>query len=133
VDETFDSVALLQRAVDEALLRRTSLRVLTTWQTRFSDLHDSRAVAEGNRCTQAHLDRLLERWRRCYPDLDLQPVTVHGNIVDYLAQHGSSVQLVVVGSRPGADPGDDLFGPAGYAALHDIDCSILVCERRQSL
>ena len=43
------SEGVLRRAFEEAQLRGVPLRVLTAWQSRFTDVHDSDAVADGNR------------------------------------------------------------------------------------
>src|SRR5260370_41270561 len=48
VDESPESAAVLQTAVEEALLRGAPLHVLTAWRSRFSDIHDRRAVTDGN-------------------------------------------------------------------------------------
>jgi nucleotide-binding universal stress UspA family protein len=132
VDETPDSVAALRHAMEEARLRHAPLRVLTTWQSRFTDVHDIRAAADGNRLVRAKLDRSLAYWRRHYLDLDVRSVAVHGSVLNHLAKHGESIQLAVVGAR-GSGGGGELVGPTGYAALHNTDCSVLICDRRPSL
>ena len=129
VDEWPTGSAVLQCGVDEARLRGAPLRVLTTWQSRFTDVHDARAVTDGNRLAQAQLDRRLARWRRLCPDLDIASVTNHGSTLNYLARHAASVQLVVIGCVGAGE----LVGPAGLAVLHDTDCSVLTCHRQQRL
>ena len=47
------STGVLLRGLDEARLRDAPLRVLTSWQSRFTDIHDSHAVADGNRLAKA--------------------------------------------------------------------------------
>jgi nucleotide-binding universal stress UspA family protein len=49
VDESAASEGVLPLALEEARLRGAPLRVLTTWQSRFTDIHDGNAVADGNR------------------------------------------------------------------------------------
>jgi nucleotide-binding universal stress UspA family protein len=131
VDESVDS-SVLQLGVEEARLRGAPLQVVTAWRSRFTDIHDVRAASEGNRQVRAHLDRSLACWRRRYPDLDLRSVAVHGSAVNYLAKHAADIQLVVVGCDDRSDVGD-LLGPTGSAALHDTDCSLLICDRHQRL
>ena len=58
VDESRDPTAL-QLGLDEARLRGAPVRVLATWQSRFTDIHDARAVTDGNRAARAQLDRRL--------------------------------------------------------------------------
>lgn len=129
LDQTPDSAAVLQYAVEEARMRSAALRVLGTWQ---SDDHDAAANAESGRLVHAQLDRRLEQWRHRYPDLDVLPVAVHGSGLAYLADNAAAIQLVVVGARNTEAVGE-LLGPAGLAALHDTDCSILVVDRQRLL
>jgi nucleotide-binding universal stress UspA family protein len=59
-------------------------------------------------------------------------VAVNGSAVNYLAKHAADIQLVVVGCGDRSVVGD-LLGPTCSAALHDTDCSVLICDRRQRL
>ncbi|HPY24352.1 MAG TPA: universal stress protein [Mycobacterium sp.] len=132
VDDTPQSAAVLQFAVTEARLRGAPLRALGGWQSRYTDVHDTHAVSEGNRLVRAQLDRRLSEWRRRYPDLDVKPVAVHGSMLHYLSRNAESIQLVVVGARS-AEAVGELLGPAGQAALQDTDCSVLVVDRQRLL
>lgn len=132
LDESPDSAAVLQFGVQEARLRNAPLRVLGSWQSRHTDAHDPHAVSDGNRMMRAQLDRRLSHWQHQYPDLDARPVAIHGSVLSYLAKHGQEIQLVVVGAR-NADGIEELLGPAGSAALHDTDCSVLVIDRQRLL
>ncbi|WP_167099745.1 universal stress protein [Mycobacterium sp. DL592] len=132
LDETPDSAAVLACGVEEARLRGASLRVLGSWQSRYTDVHDTHAVADGNRMVRAQLDRRITRWKHRYPDLDVKPVAVHGSVLNYLAKHGPDIQLVVVGAR-NAESIEELLGPTGSAALHNTDCSVLVADRQRLL
>ena len=80
----------LRRALEEAQLRGAPLRVLTTWQSRFTDIHDGHAVAEGNRLAKAQLDRRLAQWKKRHPDLDVRAVAVHGNTLNFLTKNSGS-------------------------------------------
>jgi len=132
VDETADSAAVLQCGVEEARLRSAPLRVLGSWQSRYTDVHSSSAVSDGNRMVRASLDRRLSEWRHRYPDLDVRPVAVHGSMLNYLAKHAEEIQLVVVGARNAEGVGE-LLSPTGQAALHDTDCSVLVLDPQRLL
>lgn len=132
LDETPDSAAVLQFGVNEARLRNAPLRVLGAWQSRYTDVHDSHAVADGNRLVRSQLDRRLSQWRHLYPDLDAKPVAIHGSALNYLSKHAGEIQLVVVGA-PNATGVGELFGPMGLTTLNDTDCTILVVDRQRLL
>ena len=132
VDESAASDGVLRLALEEARLRGAPLHVLTTWQSRFTDVHDGHAVADGNRLAKAQLDRRLAQWTKRYPELDVRGVAVHGSTLNYLAKNASSIQLLVVGHERGHGI-TELVGPPGNAALHDTDCSVLMCEPQNVL
>ena len=132
LDETPDSAAVLQFGVAEARLRNAPLRVLGAWQSRYTDVHDSHAVADGNRLVRSQLDRRLSQWRHLYPDLDAKPVAIHGSALNYLSKHADEIQLVVVGA-PNATGVGELLGPMGLTTLNDTNCTIVVIDRQRLL
>ena len=132
LDESPASEGVLRRALEEAQLRGVPLRVLTAWQSRFTDIHDCHAVADGNRLARAQLDRRLAQWKKRYGDLDVCAVSVHGNTLNFLTKNARSIQLLVVG-RERAHGITALVGPPNYAALHNADCSVLICEPQNIL
>ena len=127
---TLDGVLLC--AMDEAQLRGLPLRVLTTWQSRYTDIHANNAAPDGNRLARARLDRRLDQWRKSYPDLDVEAVAVDGSTLNYLAKEADSIKLLVIGHER-AQGIRELVGPPGYATLHQAGCSVLVCEPRNVL
>ncbi len=127
VDGSPASNHVLQRALDEARLRETSLRVLTSWPSRFTDIYDSRAVGDGNRLAKARLERQLAQWKKRYPDLDIESAVVHGNTLNYLTEYADWIQLLVV-RHERAEGIKNLVGPPGYASLHEAGCSVLICQ-----
>lgn len=132
LDEFSALDGILLCALDEARLRGLPLRVLTAWQSRFTDIHADNAVADGNRLAKARLERRLEQWKARFPDLDVKAVAVHGGSANYLAKNAGSIKLLVVGQKR-AHGIRELIGPPGYAALHHADCSVLICESRNVL
>jgi len=132
LDETTASAAVLQSGVEEARLRTAPLRVLASWQSRYTDVHESHAVADGNQMVRAQLDRRLSQWKHLYPDLDVQPVAIHGSPLTYLSKNAAEIQLLVVGA-PNTTGVDELLGPTGLTALQDTDCTILVVDRQRLL
>lgn len=127
LDETSDSAAVLQYAVEEARLRHAPLRVLGTWQSGGSA---GVSLDEGNRLVGAQLDRRLETWKHRYPDLDVEPVAVHGSGLEYLAAHGADIELIVIGAR-NVIAVNELLGQAGPTALPDT--SVLILDRQRLL
>lgn len=132
IDTSAASDGVLRRALEAAHLRGAPLRVLVTWQSRFTDIHDPNAVADGNRVAKAQLDRRLAQWKKRYPDLDVRAVAVHGNSLNFLTKNADSIQLLVVG-RGRAEGVTALVGSPGYAALQNADCSVLICEPQNVL
>jgi nucleotide-binding universal stress UspA family protein len=132
VDKSRDGNAVLQRGVDEALLRRAPLVAVAVWHPCFTDIHDSRAVAEQNRQIRADVNRRLACFVRRHPDLDVRSVAAHGSLLNYLSRHANSTQLVIVGH--GRTHGvAEMMGPPSYAALRDTSCSVLICDPQNSL
>lgn len=124
LDQSTDSAAVLQFAVEEARMRRAPLRVLGTWRA------DTAGPAE--RMVHAQLDRRLEHWRTRYPDLDVAPVAVRGSALAYLTEHRAAISLVVVGVRNSAAVAE-LLGSAGLTALRDTGCSVLIVDSQRLL
>jgi nucleotide-binding universal stress UspA family protein len=88
-----DNDAVLQRAFEEAKLRRAPLRAIALWRAETPN-----DMVDGNRLAQAQLDRRMTRWRRMYPDVVVESVAVRANVCLYLAALGESVQLFVTGA-----------------------------------
>jgi nucleotide-binding universal stress UspA family protein len=132
LDEFSTLDGVLVCALEEARLRGLPLRVLTTWQSRYTDIHANNAVADGNRLARARLDRRLDQWRKRYPDLNVEAVAVHGSTLNYFAKEAGSINLLVIGHER-ANGIRELVGPPGCATLHQADCSVLVCQTRNVL
>ena len=132
LDDTPDSAAVLQFGVAEARLRNAPLRALGLWQSRYTDVHDSHAVGDGNRLVRAQLDRRLSQWKHRYPDLDARPVAIHGSALSYLSTHAAEIGVVVVGA-PNSTGVGELLGPMGQTALNDTNCTIVVVDRQRLL
>jgi nucleotide-binding universal stress UspA family protein len=120
---------VLQRGVDEALLRSAPLVVVSSWHPHLTDVHDRPAVAEQDRLVKQELHRRLEGFRRRHPGLDTRAVAIHGDLLDHVSEHVCSTQLVVVGRRR-AHGIAEMVGPPSDSVLHDTDCSVLVCDPR---
>jgi len=113
LDATHDNTAVLAAAAEEARLRHGPLRVVSAWQS-----YD-----------QIRLDRRLSYWKTQYPDLDIEPVSVHGSPLTYLATHAASIQLVVIGAHQMQATGE-VLGPMAAANLRNADWATLVIDRQ---
>ena len=120
-----DDAALLGIAIEEARLSNSPLRAITCRQTGSGE----GAAGNDDRRMLANLDRRLARWTRHSPDVRVESAAMHGGLLDHLAEHGRSVQLVVVSARNQEDL-EHLVGPAGNAVLHNADCSLLVVDHQ---
>jgi nucleotide-binding universal stress UspA family protein len=132
VDKSSDGEAVLQRGIDEAVLRNAPLVAVSAWHPHVTDVHDTVAVAEQNRQLHALLNRRLARSTAGQRGLDVQTVVVPGGLLTYLSRHTQEVQLVVV-ARSRSHGVAEMTGPPSYAALHDTDCSVLVCDPHNPL
>ena len=124
-----DNGALLGTAIEEARLCNSPLRAITCRRTVGRDIGDEGGSAGGDRRIVANLDRRLARWTRSYPDIRVESAAVHGGLLDYLAENGRAVQLLVVSARD-HERLQQLVGPIGNAVLHNADCSLLVVDHR---
>jgi len=131
-DQSPDGTTVLGHAVDEARLRKAPLHVVTSWRPKFPDTQDSHASAGAGRQAKANLERSLARYRRLYPEVDIRAVAVAGSPLNYLARHAESIQLIVLGHEP-SDEMSEFAGPAPLAALHGVNCSVLISERHSAL
>jgi nucleotide-binding universal stress UspA family protein len=82
----------LRHAFEEAGLREAPLRAIALWRAEAPD-----DIADGSRLAQAQLNRRIARWRRMYPDVVVDTVAVHGDVCQYLAAIGESIQLYITG------------------------------------
>jgi len=117
VDDSPDDIDVLDLAFNEALRRRAPLRVLTTAQSLSNTLRDDRGFTASN----IHL-------RHCkanYPDVEIDIVLLGGSFLDYLAQHATSIQLVVVGSDRSGEV-QQLLGDPGALVLRNSGFSMLL-------
>ncbi|GFG50343.1 universal stress protein UspA [Mycolicibacterium agri] len=126
VDEASTDDRVLRRALEEAQLRRAPLRVVTMWHARYTDIHDDRAAAEGNRLARARLQRRLTEWKTRYPGVDVEAVAVQGNPLNYLAANAEAVQLLVV-ARDCVHSAMEVLGRPSRGAIAGNKCSVLIC------
>ena len=128
-DGSPEAAAVLECAFEQARLRAAPLHVLTGRRPMFPEVRDPSAGKETSRIAKADLEHSLAPVRSRYPEVDVKAVAVPGNPINYLARHIDSIGLIVLGH----DLNDELFEfawPTPRAGANDMNCSVLVCERR---
>lgn len=97
-----DNGVVLRHAFEEAELRGAPLRAVATWRAEAPD-----DIADGSRLARARLNRRIDRWRRRYPGVTIEPTVVRGSICEYLAKNAASVEAFLTGARAnGCDLGN---------------------------
>lgn len=119
VDGSPDSEKVIALAVEEALLRRAPLRVLTSCHSRTCSEEEATMAA-------ARLERQLAPWRRRHPELDITALVAHEPYVDYLTKHANTTQLAITATH---NIGELLGG--GQATLHGSGGSVLIANPRR--
>lgn len=124
VDDSPSSDVVVLQALQEALLRSAPLRVVMSRSTGGTA---TSGTGDDGRILAARLDRHPSQWRRRYPDMDIQTLTVRGSTLDFVAEQSDPIQLLVIShERPHGIK--DLFASPGYASLHEAECSVLICQ-----
>lgn len=115
--------------VAEARLRGAPLRVFALWRLRPSGPGDPTGPVDHR--AAAVVERRVAYWRSRQPDLDIEVVSEHNGLLNYLEhlqRDAAPVQLIVVDPRrPG--PLDVLLGPAARAPLQAAGATVMTCDR----
>jgi nucleotide-binding universal stress UspA family protein len=88
-----DNGVVLRHAFEEARLRDAPLRAISVSRARSTE------ESSGSRLAQAQLTRRLARWTRLYPDVQVEPAVVSGDVGRYLAANENGDQLFVTDSH----------------------------------
>ncbi|WP_204079506.1 universal stress protein [Mycobacterium riyadhense] len=124
-----DIDAVMGTAIEEARLRDLPLRAVSYRQRGACDYAAEHLAASGDRQVLFNQGRRLERWKRRYPDVEVNAVVLHGSLLDYLSENGRSVRLVIIGVH-NHELVEQLVGPVGNAVLNKADCSVLVVDHQ---
>ena len=122
VDETAESHAVLQTALDEAALREAPVLALTTWSTTLSRKPRS---PEGSGNIGAKIDRYLKEARDNPADVQVCALPLPADLTSLLEQSASIEQLFVIGSNR-HDLVDQMTGAQARKTLRGTNCSLLV-------
>jgi nucleotide-binding universal stress UspA family protein len=128
LDETAESRAVLQTALDEADLRQAPVLALTTWST----THPHRRVeSEGEGDIRAQMDRYLEDSHDDPADVQICAIPMPHDLTTLLEQSAGIEQLIVVGASR-HDLVEQLTSPKARKTLRGTNCSILVVHPESS-
>lgn len=131
-EDTPDCDDLLESGFQTAQLRGIDVRIFAGWTNKFALGDRSYSAAETAAMTHARLERKLAPWRLRYPDVEASTVAVPGTVVEYLSQHGDSIQIAVVGRRRRGGVGEFIYPSAGVASNLG-GFATMVCGRGRSL
>ncbi|MFF4804338.1 universal stress protein [Streptomyces sp. NPDC001351] len=122
--------ALIGFAVDEAVRRSTSLRVVHGWNPSPYISYGVPADYELHRSlARQHADALtdvMRPWRQKFPDLSITEESRYGSPASFLVDASGSASLVVVGRRHRHGPLRPHIGPVTHAVLHHATAPVVV-------
>jgi nucleotide-binding universal stress UspA family protein len=122
LDDSEASHAVLQTALDEAVLREAPVLALTTWPANRAGGSESGTNAAGIR---AKMDRYLADARENPADVQVCVLPMPHDLTNLLEQSASIEQLFVVSSGR-HDFVDQLTGARARKAMRGTNCSVLV-------
>jgi nucleotide-binding universal stress UspA family protein len=123
LDSSTSDYDVLQQAMEEARLRKLSLRVVRKNRRSPADTGADRAEAEGSQLDAA-LEESLVNWTRCYPDIDTRVVHTE-QFLPYVIEHQASIQSLVLGAEHHREVAQ-LVELTRSRALHDANFSVFV-------
>jgi len=116
VDDRPGNDRIVTRALEEARLRKAPLRAVGTWSSQLSGVSPD------------ELERRVADWRRRHPEVDIQPVTTAGGLLEHLVENRDrAVDLVVVGEVD-ADTIPQIIGPHDRPLVPHGQCSVMVAR-----
>ncbi len=122
-----DDDPVLEWAFGEARRRNAPLVLMTSYRSGFDLFQNDSILLEHDRRMQALLDRYVAVRAPHYPEVHVRTVTSGGTFLTYLAEHASSVQLVIVGGNQACEV-RQLVDPSAACAARPSDFSLLVAR-----
>jgi nucleotide-binding universal stress UspA family protein len=134
VDHSEGAKAALRFALDEAELRRTSLRLVHAWQPSYvaasfgpgaypaggEEIDDLRAAA------QESLEATLRDASPSSPQVDVELHAVEGAAAEVLVDESRGAELLVVGSRGLGGFSGLLLGSVSQQCAHHAACPVVI-------
>jgi nucleotide-binding universal stress UspA family protein len=129
LDESAESHAVLETAIEEASTHEAPVLALTSWSTTTMP-REGRKVADRSMREQLH--RHLERAWRDPGALQMCALPMPHDLLHLLKQTGGIEQMVIVGERQ-QQLIEELTSRRGHAALHKSSCSLLIVRSAQAI
>ena len=127
LDEFRASHAVLQTAMDEALLRKASLLALTAWESEPGEASED----DGDTDLLAKLHRYLDEAEDDDADVKVGALPMPDVFSNVLEQSATIDQLVIVGAN-NPELVAEIVGPKARTILRDTNCSLMILRGRPS-
>jgi nucleotide-binding universal stress UspA family protein len=125
LDESRASHAVLQTAMDEALLRKAPLLALTSWESEPGEASED----DGDTDLRAKLHRYLDEAEDDDADVKVCALPMPDVFSNVLEQSATIDQLVIVGAN-NPELVAEIVGPKARTILRDTNCSLLILRGR---
>lgn len=137
VDGSAASEAALGFALEEAALRRGTVRILCSWcdtgrGSGAIPFADADAGHDDERAAAARFQHLVAPWLEKYRTVETTTSFVHTPPVETFLQAASDAHLIVVGNRGVGTAPETLLGAVARRVLHDAPCSVAVVHERHA-
>lgn len=127
LDESRASHAVLQTAMDEALLRKAPLLALTSWESEPGEASED----DGDTDLRAKLHRYLDEAEDDDADVKVCALPMPDVFSNVLEQSATIDQLVIVGAN-NPELVAEIVGPKARTILRDTNCSLMILRGRPS-
>jgi nucleotide-binding universal stress UspA family protein len=127
LDESIASHAVLQTALDEALLRDAPVLALTPWETGPGDVSED----AGDAWLHGRLSRYLDEAQDDNADVQVYALPKPDSMSNLLEQSATIDQLVIVGPN-NPELVAEVVGRKARMMLRDTNCSLLILRDHQS-
>jgi len=137
VDGSEESKEALRWAIEEAQLRRATLRAVHAWTVQAVYVHGYAPPPElfdrdlaRDRAVQT-LDAVVAEVAGEDPPVRVERVTSEGSAAQVLVEAAKDADLLVVGSRGRGDFAGLLLGSVSHQCAHHARCAVVIVRRRR--
>ena len=137
VDGSEESKEALRFAIDEAHLRKATVRAIHVWTYPVifagefvpPDLVDANSLRD---TAQKALDDTVAEVAGENPEAYIERVVAHGSVAHALVDAAREADLLVVGSRGHGGFAGSLLGSVSQQCAHHAPCAVVIVRRRAS-